>query len=58
MLNGNLKRAFSFFDLLMIGIGITVGSGVFLLTGTAQALYTGYVMLIVFQCICCSWLVD
>ena len=41
MLRGNLKRAFSLFDLLMIGLGITIGSGVFILTGVSQGAYAG-----------------
>lgn len=41
MLKGNLRRTFTLFDLIMIGIGITIGSGIFLLTGLAQALYVG-----------------
>lgn len=41
MLKGNLRRAFTMFDLLMVGIGLTVGSGVFYVTGIVQGTLTG-----------------
>lgn len=41
MLRGNLRKAFNSFDLLMIGLGIVIGSGAFKLTGQAQATYAG-----------------
>ena len=43
MLRGNLRKAFHGFDLLMIGLGIVIGTGAFSLTGEAQAKYAGYV---------------
>lgn len=41
MLKGNLKRAFTLFDLIMVGIGLTIGSGVFYVGGIAQGTLTG-----------------
>lgn len=45
MLRGNLRKTFTKFDLLMLGLGIVIGSGVFSLTGKAAALTAGYVCL-------------
>ena len=42
MLRGALRKAFSGFDLLMLGLGIVMGTGAFTLTGQAQAQYAGY----------------
>jgi basic amino acid/polyamine antiporter, APA family len=41
MLKGNLKRAFTLFDLIMVGIGLTIGSGIFYVGGIAQGTLTG-----------------
>ncbi|KDD75750.1 amino acid permease [Helicosporidium sp. ATCC 50920] len=41
LLRGNLRKSFTGFDLLMLGIGITMGSGVFSLTGQAIAVQAG-----------------
>lgn len=35
LLQGNLRKVFSGYDLLMLGIGITIGGGVWRLTGAA-----------------------
>jgi APA family basic amino acid/polyamine antiporter len=41
MLRGSLRRAFSRFDLLMMGLGIVIGTGFFSLTGPAAILLAG-----------------
>lgn len=41
MLRGALRRSFSGFDLLMLGLGIVIGTGAFTLTGQAQAQFAG-----------------
>lgn len=43
MLKGNLKRSFTLFDLIMIGTGLVVGSGVLIVTGEVQGQLAGYV---------------
>lgn len=43
MLKGNLKRSFTLFDLIMIGTGLVVGSGVLIVTGEVQGELAGYV---------------
>lgn len=37
----SLKKSLSLFDLVMIGIGCTIGTGIFVVTGTASAKYAG-----------------
>jgi APA family basic amino acid/polyamine antiporter len=37
----SLKRSLSAFDLVMIGIGCTIGTGIFVITGVAAATYAG-----------------
>ena len=46
MLRGSLRRTYSQFDLLMLGLGIVVGSGVFTLTGQGSALFAGSAIMI------------
>jgi hypothetical protein len=41
MLRGSLRKVLHGFDLLMIGLGVVIGSGAFSLTGEGQALYAG-----------------
>ena len=41
MLRGNLRRSLGRFDLLMLGLGVVIGTGVFSLTGVAQARFAG-----------------
>lgn len=43
MLKGNLRRSFTLFDLIMIGTGLVVGSGVLIVTGEVQGQLAGYV---------------
>jgi hypothetical protein len=43
MLRGSLRKVLHGFDLLMIGLGVVIGSGAFSLTGQGQAVYAGYV---------------
>ena len=43
MLKGNLRRSFTLFDLIMIGTGLVVGSGVLIVTGEVQGQIAGYV---------------
>ncbi|GDX36499.1 amino acid permease [Alphaproteobacteria bacterium] len=39
--NTNLKKTLGVFDLIMIGIGCTIGTGIFVITGVASAKYAG-----------------
>ena len=39
--SSSLKKALGLFDLVMIGIGCTIGTGIFVVTGTASAKYAG-----------------
>uniref|UniRef100_A0A1D2A014 Cationic amino acid transporter C-terminal domain-containing protein n=1 Tax=Auxenochlorella protothecoides TaxID=3075 RepID=A0A1D2A014_AUXPR len=41
LLRGNLRKVFSGFDLLMLGLGITIGGGVWRLTGHAASSLAG-----------------
>lgn len=41
MLRGQLRQSFNKLDLLMLGTGIVIGSGVFQLTGLVAAVYAG-----------------
>ncbi len=41
LLRGSLRKAFNGFDLLMLGLGIVIGSGWAQLTGTAAQQYSG-----------------
>lgn len=41
LLRGNLRKQFSGYDLLMLGVGITIGGGVWRLTGYAAASIAG-----------------
>lgn len=41
LLRGSLRKAFNGFDLLMLGLGIVIGSGWAQLTGTAAQEYSG-----------------
>mmetsp|Transcript_3310 Transcript_3310/g.6635 ORF Transcript_3310/g.6635 Transcript_3310/m.6635 type:complete len:737 (-) Transcript_3310:731-2941(-) len=41
MLKGNLRRSFTLFDLIMIGTGLVVGSGVLIVTGEVQGQIAG-----------------
>ena len=36
-----LKKTLNAFDLIMIGIGCTIGTGIFVVTGIAAATYAG-----------------
>ena len=38
---GGMRRVLSRFDLVLIGVGSTVGAGIFVITGTAAAQYAG-----------------
>ncbi|MFM2200710.1 MAG: hypothetical protein RL769_765, partial [Pseudomonadota bacterium] len=39
--NTNLKKTLGAFDLIMIGIGCTIGTGIFVITGVGSAKYAG-----------------
>lgn len=41
MLRGSLRRTLSWFNLLMIGLGVVIGTGVFTMTGAVQARFAG-----------------
>ena len=41
MLRGNLRKTFTQFDLLMMGLGIVVGGSVYYFSGQGMALYAG-----------------
>jgi len=41
MLRGSLRKKLNGFDLLMIGLGVVIGTGAFSLTGQGQAVYAG-----------------
>ena len=39
--NGKLQRTLGLFELTMMGIGVTIGSGLFVITGVAAAEHAG-----------------
>lgn len=54
--NSQLKRVLGTFELMMLGIGIIVGTGIFVITGTAAADYAGPALILSFAfsgSICC-----
>ena len=53
--NQSLKKSLGVFDLVMIGIGCTIGTGIFVVTGTAAAKYAGPAISLsyIIAAICC-----
>ncbi|MFS0916968.1 amino acid permease [Brevibacillus sp. 179-C 1.1 NHS] len=45
---GSLKKSLGAFDLTMLGIGATMGTGIFVMTGVAAALYAGPALVVSF----------
>ena len=46
--NTSLRRTLGAFDVIMLGVGIIIGTGIFVLTGVAAAQYAGPALMLSF----------